>query len=120
MPITAPPVAAVLPFTVLVYRDDVDDVGPVWFASSIFTGHTTHGDTPEDAIEAIGLTFETALELAADRGDGPAEWFARQRPCEPARVEEFRRLAAGRARAIPRPCARFGCTFVLHVVVRGA
>jgi len=120
MPTIAPPVASVLPFAVLVYREEVDDVGPVWFASSIFTGHTTHGDSPEDAIEAIGRTFEAALELAADRGDGPGEWFARQRPCERERVEEFRRLAAGRARAVPRPCARLGCTLALHVVVRGA
>ncbi len=106
----------VLPFAVLVYRRDVDDVGPAWFASSIFTMHTTHGHSPEDAIEAIGLTIEAALGLAAEHGDSPAKWFARQRPCDARRAEEFRSLTqTGRAEVVSRTCSRFGCTLALHV-----
>jgi hypothetical protein len=116
MPVATPrALAQVFPFAVLVYREDVDEVGPVWFAASIFTGHTTHGDSAEDAIEAIGRTLELAVAFAAEHGAAPREWFARQRPCEPARVEAFRSLAAS-GRVVSRTCP--SCVLALHVAVR--
>jgi hypothetical protein len=120
MPLTAPRAApAVLPFAILVYREEVDEVGPVWFASSVFTPHTTHGDSPDDAIEAIGLTLEGSVTLAGAHGSGPIEWFARQRPSDPARADAFRALAAaGCAQVVSRQCP--ACLLALHVAVRAA
>jgi hypothetical protein len=97
----------------------VEDVGPAWFASSVFTPHTTHGDTPEDAIEAIGRTLEGTVALAGRHGRDPLAWFVRQRPGEPGRAEAFRALAAaGCARVVVRRCAE--CVLALHVAVRAA
>ncbi len=120
---TVPPRGAaaptVLPFAILVYREPVDDVGPVWFASSVFTPHTTHGDSVEDAVEAIARTIEGTVSLAGEHGQAPLAWFARQRPSDPTRAEAFRALAAtGCARVLSRQCP--ACLLALHVAVRAA
>ena len=102
-----------MPVMILTYEDHMDEVGPIWMARSILTGHVTAGTTEERAKECLRRTVAGSIRLAGQHGKPFDEWFREQRPAEPQYVEQYFRLGrpaltapefASSAAAGPCPC----------------
>jgi hypothetical protein len=83
-----------MPVLILIHEETMDEVGPVWMARSIMTGHVSAGSDPARARACLLRTVAGSFELAARHGKTYAQWFADQRPAEPRYVEEYFQCAS--------------------------
>jgi hypothetical protein len=89
-----------MPVMILTSEDHMDEVGPIWMARSILTGHVTAGTTEERAKECLRRTVAGSIELAQRYGKPFDEWFREQHPAEPQYVEQYFRCAADVGREV--------------------
>jgi hypothetical protein len=89
-----------MPLMILTYEDHMDEVGRIWMARSILTGHVTAGTTDERARECLRRTVAGSIELAKRYGKPFDEWFREQRPAERQYVEQYFRAAADKGREV--------------------
>lgn len=89
-----------MPLMILTYEERMDEVGPIWMARSILTGHVTAGTTDERAKECLRRTVAGSIRLAGEHGKAFDQWFREQRPAEPQFVEQYFRCAADVGREI--------------------
>lgn len=82
-----------MPLMVLTYEDHIDEVGPIWMARSILTGHVVAGTTEERAKEWLRRTIAGSIELAGRYGKPFDEWIRERHPAEPEFVEQYFRCA---------------------------
>jgi hypothetical protein len=89
-----------MPVMILTYEEEMDEVGPVWIARSILTGHIAAGTTEARAAEFLRRTVAYSIQVAAKHGKTFDQWFCEQRPAEPQLVEQYFRCAAEVGRAV--------------------
>ncbi len=82
-----------MPVMILTYEEEMDEVGPVWIARSILTGHIAAGTTEAKAEEFLRRTIAYSIERAGKHGKTFGQWFREQRPAEPHFVEQYFRCA---------------------------
>jgi len=89
-----------MPVMILVYEDRIDEVGSVWIARSILTGHLAAGTTAARAKECLRKTITGCIELAGRHGKVFDRWFAEQKPADPRFVEEYFQCASEVGRGV--------------------
>ncbi len=92
-----------MPLMILTYEDHMDEVGSIWMARSILTGHVVAGTTEERAKEGLRRTIAGSIKLAGEHGKPFDEWFRERRPAEPQFVEQYFRCATDVGRHVAWP-----------------
>ncbi len=89
-----------MPVMILTYEEEMDEVGPVWIARSILTGHIAAGTTEPRARDFLRRTIVYSIEVAQRHGKAFDQWFREQRPAEPQFVEQYFCCAADAGRSV--------------------
>ena len=82
-----------LRFAFLVYPEVVKPGRRLWFAVSVLTSQSAHGENADEAIQSLVRGIEGCIGVAQRHRMSARDWFKSTRAAEPKFVAEFCRLA---------------------------